>query len=197
MSGAANDITGTFAADASAGPAGSSVMFLDGSGYTVGTITASGCFTADAVGVRSNNGAVDLVNTAGSFAFDEPINAGTGTVRINSAGAVTQANNGVATITAANLAVIADGVINLCVAVSPNAVTGNFAAADSAAGAGIMFLDADGYTVGTVAGDACAAGPPGPCRTMAISTSSVLGRSRWPKQSTPALARYGSMPSEH
>ena len=158
VAGAPNAVTGTFAADASGGPAGSSVMFLDGSGYTVGTVTAAGCFTADAVGVRSNNGAIDLVNTGGSFAFVQPINAGTGTVRINSAGAVTQTAGA---ITAGDLAVVANGTIGLCLIGTPNVVGGNVAATSTAAGAAIQFLDASGFTVGTVAADACAVGAVG------------------------------------
>ncbi len=155
VSGAANTITGTFAADTSGGPAGSSVMFLDADGFTVGTITASGCFTADAVGVTTNNGDADLVSTAGPISIAEPVNAGTGTVRLNSGGNVSQTAAG--TITAANLAVLANGTIALCVSGSPNAVTGNFAASGSA----VQFADTPGFTVGTVAGDACATGATG------------------------------------
>ena len=161
VSGAANTITGTFAADTSGGPAGSSVMFLDADGFTVGTITASGCFTTDAVGVTTNNGDADLVSTAGPIVLTQAVNAGTGTVRINSGGAVTETAGGAGAITAANLAVRAAGAINLGVFASPNAVTGNFAATSSSAAAPIQFLDNHSFTVGTVTGDACAAGATG------------------------------------
>src|SRR5439155_6154157 len=40
-------------------------------------------------------------------------------------------------------------------------VTGTFAARDAAAGAFVRFLDSSSFTVGTVAGDACAAGAAG------------------------------------
>jgi hypothetical protein len=163
--GSPNTITGTFAADNSGAAAGTTIMFLDGTGYSVGTITASGCFMAAAVGVTTNDGDIDLVNTAGSFAYVQPINAGTENVRINSAGAVTQDTGGAAKITAGNLAVRAAGTINLGAFASPNAVTGNFAAADSAAGAAIQFLDGVGFTVGMVIGDACAVGATGAVST--------------------------------
>ena len=155
LSGSPNAVTGAFAADSSAGPAGSSVMFLDADGFTVGTITASGCFTAAAVGVSSNNADIDLVSTAGPINLTQAVNAGTGTVRINSGGAVTQTVTG--SIAAANLAVVAVGAVGLCVPGSPNAVSGAIAGS----GTSFMFLDGLGFVVGTVAADACAAGATG------------------------------------
>ncbi|HEY1379409.1 MAG TPA: VCBS repeat-containing protein [Gemmataceae bacterium] len=159
VAGAPNSVTGTFAADASGGPAGNFVHFLDATGYTVGTVTASTCFTADAVGVRSNNGTIDLVNTAGDLTLLQPVNAGTGTVRLNSAGAVTQTPGGAGAVTAGDLPVVASGNVDLCQVA--NTVTGNVAVSDTAAGAFVRFLDTAGFTVGTVASDACATGATG------------------------------------
>jgi hypothetical protein len=156
--GSPNVITGIFAADTSGGPAGSGVFFLDNSGYLIGTVTASTCFTANAVGVTTNNGTADLVNTTGNVTLAAGVNAGTGTVRFNSAGAVNSPAGG-GSVTAANLAVRANGAVDLCTVA--NTITGTFAAQDTGAGAAVMFSNAGGFTVGTIADDACAQGATG------------------------------------
>src|SRR5439155_1421336 len=160
VTGAPNQVTGIFAADASGGPTGSAVMFLDGPGFTVGTIEADAC-ALGAAGVRSNYGTIDMVSNAGPVALNAAVNAGTGTVRVNSGAGITQ--NAAGIITAANLAAVAAGTINLCETGAPNQVTGIFAddASTGPAGSAVMFLDGPGFTVGTVAGDACAAGATG------------------------------------
>src|SRR5205807_5987480 len=72
---------------------------------------------------------------------------------------VTQTVGGAGAITGQNLAVVANGPVDLCQV--PNAVAGTFAASDTAAGAAVQFLDTTGFTVGTVAADACASGATG------------------------------------
>src|SRR5439155_25250394 len=83
VTGAPNQVTGIFAADASGGPTGSAVKFLDGPGFTVGTIAADAC-ALGAAGVRSDNGDVDLVSNAGPLALNAGVEAVTATVRLNS-----------------------------------------------------------------------------------------------------------------
>src|SRR5204862_2704261 len=110
-----------------------------------------------ATGVTTNDSDIDLVSPAGPIALTQAINAvagSTSTVRINSGGAVTQTAGGAGAITAQNLAVVAAGNVDLCEVA--NTVTGNVAANDTAAGAFVRFLDTSGFTVGTVAADACA-----------------------------------------
>src|SRR5439155_1566097 len=115
-----------------------------------------------ATAVTTTNRDVDLVSTAGPIRLTQAVNTGaasTSTVRINSGGAVTQTAGGAGAITAANLAVVAAGNVDLCEVA--NTVTGTFAASDTAAGAFVRFLDTSGFTVGTVAADACATGATG------------------------------------
>src|SRR5262249_47105206 len=140
--------------------AGSSVMFRDANGFTVGQVTASGIFASNATGVTTaGNGDIDLVSTSGPITLAQAVNAGSGTVRINAGGAVAQTAGGAGVITAQNLVVRAAGNVDL--AQLANNVSGNFAALDSAAGAFVRFLDSSGFTVNTVAGDACAQGQTG------------------------------------
>src|SRR5262249_13459267 len=96
VTGAPNQVTGTFAADATTGPAGSAVLFQNGPGFTVGTVPGDAC-AAGATGVRGNNADIDLVSATGPLALNAAVNAGTGTVRLNSGTTVTQAAAGVIT----------------------------------------------------------------------------------------------------
>ena len=75
-------------------------------------------------GVTAGNNDVTLVSVAGPIVFLAPVNAGTGTVRFNSGGAVAQNSGG--PITARNLSVIAVNDIGLDGA--NNNVNGIFAA---------------------------------------------------------------------
>src|SRR5207237_954001 len=134
---------------------------LDTSGFTVNTVAGDVC-AAGATGVVTNNGDVDLVSTAGPITLTQAVNSGaasTATVRLNSGAAVSQTAGGAGAITAANLAVVAAGNVDLCQVA--NTVTGNFAALDTSAGPFGRFLDTSGFTVNTVAGDVCAAGATG------------------------------------
>src|SRR5437870_3347311 len=147
----ANTVTGNFAALDTA--AGAFVRFLDTSGFTVNTVAGDVC-AAGATGVTTNNGDVDLVSTAGPITLTQAINsgaAGTATVRLNSGAAVSQTAGGAGAITAANLAVIAAGNVDLCKLV-PYATLFR-SALDTAAGAFVRFLDTSGFMVNTVAGD--------------------------------------------
>src|SRR5262249_44342079 len=160
LTGTPNQVTGIFAADANGGPAGSAVMFHDAPGFTVGTIAADAC-ALGAAGVRSNNGDINLVTNAGPLALNAGVDAGTATVRLNSGATITQTAAGI--IAAGNLAAVALGTIDLCVAGAPNQVNGILAADASGgpAGSAVLFLDAPGFTVGTIAADVCAAGATG------------------------------------
>src|SRR5439155_7549718 len=155
----ANTVTGNFASLQTAADA--FAPFLDTSRVTFSTVAGDVC-AAGATGVTTNNGDVDLVSTAGPITLTQAVNTGAGstaTVRLNSGAAVTQTAGGAGAITAANLAVIAAGNVDLCEVA--NTVTGNFAALDTAAGASVRFLDTSGFMVNTVAGDVCAAGATG------------------------------------
>jgi hypothetical protein len=164
-----NDVTGAFAADTTAAPAGSAVMFLDSAGFAVDTVRpdmGDTCITTPVVGVKTNNGDVDLVNTAASnITLIQAINttptgggSSTAMVRLDSAGGVTQTSGGAGAITALNLAVNAAGNVDLCQVA--NFVVG-FAAADTASTALVAFLDSDGFAVDSVAADTCAPGATG------------------------------------
>jgi hypothetical protein len=160
----ANNVTRTFAASNFA--VDGLVMFLDASGFTVGAASADAC-AAGTTGVTTNDGDVDLVSQAGAITLTNAVNTGaasTATVRLNSGGAdatgsVYQAAIGGGAITARDVAVVANGAVNLCLTAST--VTRNFAASETAAGSPLMFLDTSGFTVGTVADEACAAGATG------------------------------------
>src|SRR5205085_520133 len=149
-----NTVTGNFAALDTA--AGAFVRFLDTSGFTVNTVAGDVCAAIGRAASR-NSGDVDLVSTAGPITINQAVNTGaasTATVRLNSGAAVSQTAGGAGAITAANLAVRANGNVDLCEVA--NTVTGNFAALDTAAGGFVRFLDTSGFTVNTVAGDVCA-----------------------------------------
>src|SRR5205823_1143913 len=96
---------------------------------------------------------------AGSLTLANAVNAGSATVRLNAATAVTQTAGGAGAVTGGSLAVLANGNIDLCEVA--NTVSGTFAASDTGAGAFVRFLDTGSFTVGAVAGDVCAAGATG------------------------------------
>src|SRR5438105_5608776 len=141
--------------------AGAFVRFLDTSGFTVNTVAGDVC-AAGATGVVTSNGDVDLVSTAGPITLTQAVNTGaasTATVRLNSGAAVIQTMGGAGAITAQTLAVVAAGNVDLCEVA--NAVTGTFAAQDTAAGAFVRFRASERRMVGTVAAHVCAAGATG------------------------------------
>src|SRR5205085_1584246 len=126
-----------------------------------GTVAADVC-AAGAIGVTTNNGDVELGSATGRVRLAQAVNTGpasTATVRLNSGAAVTQTAGGAGAITALNLAVVANGNVDLCEVA--NTVTGAYAASDTGAAALVRFLESAGLTVGTVAADVCAAGATG------------------------------------
>src|SRR5262249_43099164 len=111
LCGATNAVTGPFPANDTL--AGKSVMFRDASGFTVGQVMNSGIFASTVTGVMTTgNGDIDLVSTSGPITLAQAVNAGGGTVRINSGGAVAQ-TGGAGVITAQNLVVRAAGNVDL------------------------------------------------------------------------------------
>jgi hypothetical protein len=127
---ATNQVAGTFAANASL-----VVRFLDGSGFTIGNVSAASCFT----GASGVMGGTDVtLCTGGSLFIGAPITTG-GTVRLSAGGGVSQSATGV--ITAANLGIVAGGAVGLDVAT--NVVSGVFAAKDlgTTSADSIAFLD--------------------------------------------------------
>src|SRR5262249_58482764 len=110
--------------------------------------------TVTGVKTAAGNGDIDLVNQPGTLPLAQPVSAGSGTVRINSATAVTQTAGGAGAVTGTNLAVLAGGSVDLCEVA--NAVPGKVAI--NTTSGFVRFLDAVGYAVDTVtpaAGDLC------------------------------------------
>jgi hypothetical protein len=145
-----NHVTGTVALNTTGGV----VNFMSDAAFTVGTVAADGCFPG-ASGISSAGNDVTLCSP-GDLNLTSPIDAGTGTVRLEAGGAVTQSAG--AAITAANLGVRAGGDIDLAVTGSPNSVSGTVALDGSGAPAGslIDFLDGTGFSVGgTVSAQGC------------------------------------------
>ena len=127
---------------------GASLAFLNGPGFTVGTVTADSIFP-NTSGATTSNGDVTLMSQSGAITLAAPVNTGSGTARLASAATITQTASG--TISAANLGLIAAGNIDLAEGV--NFVNGTFAASNSGSGAFLHFIDGPGFTVGTVAAD--------------------------------------------
>ena len=150
-----NTVGGIFAAQDTA--AGAAVMFKDTAGFTVGQLFA-GNGANGAKGVVTANADIDLVSTPGPLVLAQPVYAGTATVRLDTGGPALQTTGGLGAITAQNLAVVGGGLADL--AEVANIVTGNLAAVESTAGTAVRFLDASGFTVGSVAADVSAPGPP-------------------------------------
>lgn len=152
----ANAVTGIVACNAPAGTVG----FQDGAALTVGTVTASGAFSAAVSGITAT-GVVTLCS-AGALTIAQPIIAGANTVRLQSAGSTVQTASG--TIAAANLGVVAAGSVGLAVAGAPNNISGIFAANTSGGPAGsfVQLLNAGPLlTVETVTASTCFAGASG------------------------------------
>src|SRR5207237_1224352 len=130
------------------------VRFLDTGSFTVGAVGCAVC-AAGATGVTTTDSAaapfandIDLVSQAGSLTLANAVNAGSATVRLNAATAVTQTAGGAGAVTGGSLAVLANGNIDLCEVA--NTVSGTFAASDTGAGAFVRFLDTGSFTVGAV-----------------------------------------------
>ena len=153
-----NTVGGIFAAQDTA--AGAAVMFKDAVGFTVGQVSADNGVSG-ATGVVTVNADIDLVSTPGPLMLAQPVNAGTATVRFDTNGPAMQltATGDAGVVTAQNLVVVGGGLLDL--AEMPNNVSGNLAAVESTAGAAVRFLDASGFTVGSVAADVSAPGAPG------------------------------------
>jgi hypothetical protein len=139
---ATNSVTGVFAAN----DTGSLkvIRFLDGSGFSTGTVNgvAGTCFTATIIGVASTNGDVTLCAKGGGLSLGAAVNAGTGVARLSAGSDITQS----AAITATDLAVQATGAVRL--ASVANQVSGKFAAN----GAGVAFQDGLAFHVGSISG---------------------------------------------
>jgi hypothetical protein len=154
---AVNSVSGIVAASNAA--ANKVIRFQDGLAFSTGTVlgVAGTCFTTDTTGVVSNNGDVTLCNKAGTLALTATVNAGTGTVRLNSGGGITQGT----AITAANLGIQAAG--DVVLDLLTNNIAANFAASNSGSGNVVRFLDANstGFSVGQVGAANCFAGATG------------------------------------
>lgn len=147
LSPAPNLVSGMFAAQNSG--AGAVVRFNDGAALTVGSV-ASDAVAAGAVGITTDSGDVDLVESGGALTLAAPINAGaTGVIRLQSAAAVSQLAAG--PLNAAGLSVTAAG--NVTLGQLTNSI-GTFAALLSGSGSALSLATSAGFTVGAIGGDA-------------------------------------------
>jgi hypothetical protein len=139
--------------------AGNVVRFLGDSSFSTGTVlgVAGTCFTTDTTGVVSKDGDVTLCTNGASLALGAKVDAGKGTARLMSTGAISQT----AAITAANLAVSAAGDVTLDQAT--NSVSGIFAADDTTLAKVVRFLDGSNFSTDAIAGVA------GTCFTATIT----------------------------
>ena len=93
LAGTTNDVD-TFAADGGVGP----VVFVDTDGYTIGTVTASGCFTPAVSGISGGSDFESCVTT-GNISITAALTV-TGTVRLQTEnGNITQTVAGIITTT--------------------------------------------------------------------------------------------------
>ena len=124
--------------------------FIDADGFSLGTVTTSGCFTPAVTGLTAG-GDVELCAVSGDIALNAALSAVAFTIRLDAAaGQVTQTASGI--ITATNLGVHARNSIDLDSV--NNKVTGVFAA-DSTTMGHIEFNDLDGFTIGSVTAGSC------------------------------------------
>ncbi len=123
-----------------------SFSFQDADGFAIGTVTASGCFTPDVVGITSTN--LELCVAAGNLVIGSSINVGANSVRLQAtSGSVTE--TGTATITAAVLGVRAGG---------GNVTFNNDNDVDTLAAfasGNVSFKNQNGINVGTVTAGDC------------------------------------------
>ncbi len=127
-----------------ASASGTTTVFRNGQALTVDQVSAFSGFTPTATGMTGTD--LEVVTTAGRIQFARASTA-SGTFRVQAGGGeVTQTGGSV--LSAANLGVRATGNVDLDNAT--NTVSGNFAAVSTGTGF-IAFLDAGGFTVGTVA----------------------------------------------
>ncbi len=121
----------------------------DADGFTIGSVSALGCFSPGVNGVTTGQD-LELCVATGDIHLDAALNV-TGTARLEATtGNVTSSAAGV--ISATNLAVRAAG--NVMLDNATNQVDGIFVAASTSSG-DIRFRDADGFTVDSIAAGAC------------------------------------------
>ncbi len=148
------------------------IHFQNDIGVDVVTAAASDLFPG-VTGIHSNNGDIDLnapVGLALSNAIDaSPLAGGnsTATIRLDS-GTITQSSQGDVAITCANLAIVANGLVQLD---DPaNHVTGVLAMHDSAILGAVTFVDSAGFTVGAIAQDTVCPGAQGVTTNLSAIT---------------------------
>src|SRR5262249_43475266 len=141
LSQVSNNVPGNFAALDTA--AGAFLRFLDSAGFTVSTVGGDSC-AQGMTGIMTTNGDVSLRSTGGNLSIVQPINAGSGTIRLRSPGAVTQSGSG--TITGSTLGVQAGGTVSL-------PLTNSLAVFAAQGGGDLTFNDVASLTIATVSAD--------------------------------------------
>ena len=143
LSGAANTI-GTFAANA-----GTSLTFINSTGFAIGTISAADCFSGATGLVAASD--IDICLSNGDLIINEAIQATGQSVRLQAdAGSVSQTAAGI--ITAQNLGVRAFSNVDLDQIA--NQIASVFAATSTNSGA-IDFLNQTGFTIGEITASSC------------------------------------------
>jgi len=138
------------ALDASLAGSIADVQFRVANGTTIDQVSADGSIFGATAGVRSGlDGDVLVHSGTGGMAITEPIDAGTGTVRLANSATIAQGGSGV--ITAGALGVRASGTVTLPLAnTTPGSLTSMNFAADTGAGNILLNLPDRNLSVGTV-----------------------------------------------
>ncbi|MGB4117388.1 MAG: S-layer family protein [Polaromonas sp.] len=136
-----NAVTSDVSINASAGTA----KFKNNAGFNVGSVAADGSAFTATTGVSTNNQDITL-NAGGALAVNQAVNAGTGTVRMQSTAAITQAAAGV--ITAANLG--ARG-IAVDLSTAANVVSTNVGI--NASAGNVLYKSTPGFALGNITTD--------------------------------------------
>ncbi len=144
----ANQIGTTFAARDST--SGAVIRFQNATGFSIDSVSGvpGTAFATDTTGVSSTDGDVTLCTVAGSLQLKQGVQAGSVTVRLSSAAAITQTASG--GISSKDLGIQAMGDITLDV--GANQLTGNLAARDGAGGSVIRFANTGALSTGKVLG---------------------------------------------
>ena len=141
----ANNDVDFFAATSTSG----SVYFLDANSFTVSTVTGGACVTATVTGVTAiaANQNIEL-HATNDLHINQVVTASltSGTVRLEGPTSIDQTAAGI--IQANRLAVISNGMIDLCVAA--NDVNTFAASADS-----VSFFDVNSFQIGNIAAGVC------------------------------------------
>ncbi len=141
------------ALDASGAASAAGVQVRTANGTTIDQVTADGSIFGTALGISSGSNGDVLVSTGvGGLSITQPVDAGTGTVRLTNTAGVGQSGAGV--ITAGALGVNTSGTVLLPLAnTTPVSLTAMTFAADAVAGNILFNIPTRNLAIGTVGAD--------------------------------------------